>query len=281
MPLTNVFIESLIPENASSGKIFEVRLRINKGVYKGPGKIVQKYPEGFTALVSQGGYANFTFSNQNAIIEWDQMPADSVINYSYQVRVGESVAGSQAVSGRFEYQQPDGLKINRFNNYIFVDNKLEDQMDQRVREILGEGTTSTTQREELKTDTKSNLNVRIDQLLSDYGNEDAIKLTERLNDPVNVQPFTAAQGIEYRIQVGAFRDRSQGGNRLANRFNIRETMTEETANGWYKFTIGNYRTYQEAVKARDSFIQRTKLWSAFIVAYRDGKRLASVANVNR
>ena len=38
------------------------------------------------------------------MIEWDNMPADSIITYTYYVRVANDVVGSQTVTGRFEYE---------------------------------------------------------------------------------------------------------------------------------------------------------------------------------
>lgn len=276
LALTNVFIESQMPENISTGNIYEVWLRINKGDYKGPGKLVQKFPDGFTAMQQNATLANFSFNNQNAVIEWDQMPADSVISYTYHVRVGESVAGSQTISGRFEYEQPDGLKVNRFNNYVFVENKLEDQMDQRVMQILGGDEVSdplrTVTEEDLKED---DYNRKIDEILGEYGTED--RRTQAAAD-ADIKTYQPIQGVEFKIQIGAFRDRSQGGARLARKYGITEPMSEEVSNGWYKYTVGSFRSYEEAVRFRNSFIARTNLLSAFIVAYKNGQRLARVSD---
>ncbi|MCD6332453.1 MAG: SPOR domain-containing protein, partial [Bacteroidales bacterium] len=277
LPLTNIFVESKIPENVSNGRIFEVLLRINKGTYKGPGKLIQTYPRGFTAMESQGSYAKFSFTNHNAIINWDQMPADSVVTYTYHVRVGETASGNQTIAGRFEYQQPDGQKVNRFNNYIFVENKLEDQMDQRVKAILGED--SKTPVKKVNTNVTINegdqYNARIDDILKQYSSGEQTKTNVTNTNVVKYQPV---QGVEYKIQVGAFRDKSQGGTRLARKYGITESLSEEYTNGWYKYTVGSFRSYNEAVRFRNSFINKTKLWSAFIVAYKNGKRLPRISD---
>lgn len=286
LAITNVFVESQIPEKMTVGRIYEVWTRINKGDYNGPGKLIQKYPEGFTAMESQSSYANFSFTNQNAIVEWDQMPADSVITYTYRLRVNESVAGSQTIAGRFEYDQPDGEKINRFNDYVFVENQLEEQMDRSVRELLGEdvsddpvikSNTEITETENLEED---EYNRRINELLGEYGGgERTVKTTD--DKPVTVKTSQSVPGIEFRIQVGAFKDRSQGGTRLARKYGITEPMSEEMSNGWYKYTIGSFRTYTQAEQFRDSFIRRTNLMSAFIVAYKDGRRLLRLSDATR
>ncbi len=270
----NVFVESQIPQTIGSGRIYDVTLRINKGDYKGPGKIIQKYPEGFMAMESVRGHASFSFSNQTVIIDWDQMPAEPEISYTYQIRVGQEVAGSHTVSGRFEYQQPEGVAVNRFNNYTFAGSNLEDQMDRRFKELMGE--TDTTSDKTTGGKEELSYQDQVDKLLSQYSGTTAGQTsTEIITES---QPLS---GVVFRIQVGAFKDRSQGGSRLSSRYGITEALTEEFENGWYKYTVGSFRNYQDAARFRDAFIQRTQLWSSFIVAYQDGKRLARISDALR
>jgi len=287
IPLTNVFIESQIPQNMSTNKIYEVILRINKGDYTGKARLTQQYPQGFTAMEAINSNASFSFSNQTVIIEWDQMPSTPELVYSYQLRVGESVVGSQTVNGRFEYQQPDGEKTNRFNNYIFVDNNLEAQMDRRFQQLLGEDQSNiskTTEGIDPVSREEQNYQARIDELLNEYGGTGSRSTAggrSGAGSEVIISSGTPLAGVEYRIQVGAFKDKSQGGARLANRYGITEPLKEEYGNAYYKYTVGSFRNYQDAVKFRDSFIQRTKLWSSFVVAYRDGKRLSKLSDALR
>jgi len=86
---------------------------------------------------------------------------------------------------------------------------------------------------------------------------------------------TNKSGVEFRIQCGAFRTKGEHYD-LIKKYNIRETMTEEFHNGYYKYTVGSLRSYKEAERWRDAFIKRTNLLSVFIVAYRDGVRLNHV-----
>jgi len=97
----------------------------------------------------------------------------------------------------------------------------------------------------------------------------------------NIQKARTVQGVEFRIQCGAFRDNRQAPSELAAKYGITELIQEEYIDGWYKYTVGSFRTYEEAGKFRDAFIKRTKILAAFIVAYRDGKRLANINDALR
>jgi len=227
----NVFIDCEMPETSVAGQSYDVNIRLNKGSYTGPGKLIQKYPEGFTATKNIDDNYSFSFNNQMAVIEWAQMPADSVISLSYKAKTSETLAGSQTITGRFEYQDFEGAKTVRFNQSVFIDAP--------------------------KQETDENADVYTKS---------------------NIKQAKAIPGIEFRVQIGAFRNNSQADTDLAAKYRISEVIQEEFTGGWYKYTIGSFKTYEQAVSYRDKFIARSKMPSAFIVAYRDGKRLAKITD---
>ncbi|MFA5816773.1 MAG: SPOR domain-containing protein [Bacteroidales bacterium] len=248
IPEINVFVDCEIPETIQVGQTFDVKVRVNKGNLKGPAKLIQKYPVGLTALDDLTRSDLFSFTNQNVIIEWDQMPADSTVTYNYQVKVGENLTGSQTIIGKFEYQQPDGAKTVRFNKSIFIDDQKQ-------------------------TDEKE---ISINQLLKQYDSGESAKAAPVTKG--NIKESKPSAGIEFRVQCGAFRYKSQADTHLAGKNNITEIIQEEYTDGWYKYTVGSFRTYKEAARYRDSFIARTNILSAFIVAYKDGHRLAKITD---
>jgi hypothetical protein len=244
-PDLNLFIDCDIPETIKPGETFVVKLRINKGKYSGQAKIIQKLPDGFKATENSRYSNSFLFSNQNVIIEWRQMPADSSVIYDYSVVAVNSVSGSQTIIGRFEYSDPDGSKTIRFNKTLFVDSKTDS------------GQTDPFNKQEISSDNKG--------IPANKNTGSVIRQREPL------------AGIEFRVQCGAFRENDQADTQLARKHNITEIIQEEQTDGWFKYTIGSFRTYEDAVRYRDSFIERTGIESAFIVAYKDGRRLTHIS----
>lgn len=281
VPLTNIFVESTIPEKPVSGKVFEVRIRINKSDYEGPAILTQTYPDGFTAIESQLGYSRFSFINQKVRIIWDKMPKDSIITYMYHVRPGEMVHGSHTINGGFEYRLPDGPKLIQFANYINVDNRIESDMDARILRLLGEDVEDVeevdqeSEKDIAQLEKEKDLELQIEDLLRKYGTEPS-KQTIGKDPGVKITRNQAIQGVEFRIQCGAFRVQTEG-QKIVRRYNITEPVTEDYHNGLYKYTVGSFSTYNEAARYRDKFIQRSKIWTAFIVAYENGKRLNSLS----
>ena len=238
VPLTNLFVDCVVPETVTAGQSFDVKVRINKSEYKGEAKLIQKFDEGFLAEEVQSAGGVFGFFSQTAVVEWNQMPADSVLLVSYKVETARSVTGSHTISGRLEYMQPEGLRVIRFNKTYFVNPAVAEPVQEPAKTKTDETTKTVGQG--------------------------------------TIRPSVGLAGIEFRVQCGAFRDSRQAPSQLAAKYGIRDVIQEEYIDGWYKYTVGSFRTYDEAAKYRDQFIKQTKITSAFIVAYRDGKRLANI-----
>lgn len=236
LPVTNLFVDCQVPGTIENGQSFDVRIRINKSDYKGGAKLIQKFSDGFTAKDPLMGSGIFSFVNQSVIIEWDHMPADSILVLTYIVEPDKTITGSQTISGRLEYQQPDGTKTVHFNKTLFVNAPKQVETPPVIKPA---------------------------------------------ENGVNIQKAKTVQGIEFRVQCGAFRDSRQAPSELAAKYGITDLIQEEYTDGWYKYTVGSFKTYEEAGKFRDAFIKRTKILSAFIVAYRDGKRLANIKDALR
>jgi cell division protein FtsN len=156
-------------------------------------------------------------------------------------------------------------------------------MDKRVQEIINENGLNTDKKAAITNEQTTEQ--RVEELLKQYGNTPNKPAARTSTTPVkgaaNIRQAQAMPGIEYRVQCGAFRDRSQAAGILASKYGITEQIQEEYHDGYYKYTVGSFDTYEKAVKFRDAFIQRSKIWSAFIVAYRDGKRLAKITDAYR
>jgi len=261
-----IFVESLMDDVVTSGEVFAVNLRINKGSYTGPAKLVQRFPDNFTALEASSTNGRFSFSNRNVLIEWDNMPADSMVIYTYYARIDPDVVGSQTITGRFEYEDDNKWKTVRFNNYIFADKSANRIIEDKAKKDLD------LRRKKAKEDLKKQ--EELDRL-----NAEKEKKAKAAASAKNIDPLILkdpVDDIEFRIQCGAFKDSDQGGGKLVERYGITENVREVYENGWYKYTVGSFDSYVEAVNFKNTFIKRTKLYSAFIVAYKNGKRVLNI-----
>ncbi len=193
------------------------------------------------------------------------MPTDSMLAYTYYVRVDENIAGSQTITGRFEYEEDSKWNTVRFNNYIFADNRIEAAFNQDTKDLLDK------EEEEKVEVAKKEVVVEKPKIKLPVKTESEDPLLQK--DP--------RADIEFRIQCGAFKDSNQGGIKLVEKYGISENMREVYEGGWYKYTVGSFKSYVEAVDFKESFMKRTKLYSAFIVAYKNGKRVRNINDAFR
>lgn len=278
-PVTKVFVESIFPEDAMSGKFFEVRLKVHKNNYKGPASIVQKLPSGFTALETPLRHARLAFKNQQVRIDWKQMPVDSIIDIKYHIHVADQNTGLHSVQGYIIYSQPEGSQVFNFDNHTYIINSLESKMDEKFRELMDDGK---------KESQKISRSVIIDNPEQKQKEEDLDrKILQLLGQFENTGrssgssfPTTFNPGVEFRIQIGAFSTQDEH-LAIIRRYNITDPFKEEFHKRYYKYTVGSLKTFKDAERWRDAFIQRTTLQDVFIVAYRDGVRLNHVNEARR
>jgi hypothetical protein len=80
------------------------------------------------------------------------------------------------------------------------------------------------------------------------------------------------EGIYYRIQLAAGRKPIDIGSYFAE-LDVTDNVSVEVDNGWKKYTIGSFHTYEEASDRLTKIRNTTKVNDAFIVSYNNGKRI--------
>ena len=88
-----------------------------------------------------------------------------------------------------------------------------------------------------------------------------------------------SQDITFKIQIRAENNKRIPLQRLANKYHIREQITEDHYDEWYRYSVGSFSTYDEAKEYRDKIRNEYNIKDAFIVAYLNGKRLDSLSEL--
>ena len=84
--------------------------------------------------------------------------------------------------------------------------------------------------------------------------------------------LAAGTGVYFRIQLSANRKSIDGRTHFRNAGVEREVFVEEH-NGLYKYTAGSFQTYSQALSYMKQVERLPGIKGAFVVAYRDGKRI--------
>ena len=102
---------------------------------------------------------------------------------------------------------------------------------------------------------------------------DAPEAKKVVSKPAAAKPIakSESQGITYKIQICATQNKSDV-DKVAQEFNVSESIEAEVQDGWYKYTVGSFKSYNEAKKFRNS--KASIPTSPFISAYYNGKRIS-------
>jgi len=85
-----------------------------------------------------------------------------------------------------------------------------------------------------------------------------------------------SQKVQFKIQIRAENKTRIPLQRLANKYHIREQITEDHYDEWYRYSVGSFNTYLEAIEYRNKVRNEYNIRDAFIVAYQNGTRLNSL-----
>lgn len=85
--------------------------------------------------------------------------------------------------------------------------------------------------------------------------------------------------VEFRIQVRAAYKKRISTDSLARTLQLDVPVNEEKINNWYKYSIGSFKTYDEARAFRKGLVKKSLLKDAFIIAYFDNERLNSLSEL--
>lgn len=97
-------------------------------------------------------------------------------------------------------------------------------------------------------------------------------VVEEVVEPVLVEQPAAE--IVYKVQVCAMKKRELNMPAFRKQFNFERPIQQNYQDGYYLYSTGSFSTYAEAKKLRDEIRKENKLPGAFVVAYRNGKRLS-------
>jgi len=117
----NTNISLNIPALAEPGSVFVVEVTINKGSNERIGKFQQELPSGFTAtpIVTEKG--KFKFKDQKVEIIWIKLPPENKFSISYNVTVGNDVAGEKTFRSKFQYLENKQCKSLIATNNISIE----------------------------------------------------------------------------------------------------------------------------------------------------------------
>ncbi len=303
-------LEYDLPDKIISGSTFLFKCRISKGDLIGSAKLKQRLPIGFDIVESVIGNAKTSYSNYTLSLLWDEVPADSIFEISYNVVVNRSY-GYLPIS-TILYFEETGKKY-LFNTHVLVDKEqpAEDLIvynppDKDAGIILvetvkpGKGSnimplkiyTAKTENEipdqqpiivsgGLESKKQSNETITTNEVVSvnsgtktELYNKESTNVHEVASESTGIKTgsnVNKSNEAVYSIQILALMYNNVKPENLNRKYNISENIKVEQFHNWRKYTVGSFASLSEA-KATLASLHQKGFKDAFIVGYKNGYR---------
>ncbi len=146
---------------------------------------------------------------------------------------------------------------------------------EHVNKPITTATKKETPKQELTTKTQETPILKEKPVITNESIADKNDSTKKeiTNNKVENNPPSTEIGVIFKVQIGAFKDEVPLD--IANKFlkvASKGIKNHKDENGLTIYTVGSYKTYEEASKMKNELLE-AELTDAFIVAYKDGKKI--------
>lgn len=224
------YVDVMIPSKVQAGRDYDIDIIVHKENISGFAKLELFLPVGIDIEPIESSSSSLIKQNHVAKYIWIELPATKEIKLTAKIKIDYRVSGYKEIYGNF---------------YCIQD----------------------------KNKAKISVGIIPFQVLNDnqWKNESSVKQTTHYpknNENENIQPLDISTGKFYRIQIAAFRKRIPK-SQLSEIYAETEHIKEEFIDGYYKYTIGDFSTIEDAKKYR----KKTGIYDSFIVTYENNKRV--------
>jgi len=232
-----VFFEYDIPEKLYTGTVFIMHCVLHKGNLSGKLSLTQRLPNNFSILDIKIPDAETKINHSTLTIDWDVMPPDSTIDLKYKIQINQQ-AGYLPIFTILRFKETGRRYV--FDTHVDIDKIPTEGEPVSQKDI------------------------------------DAINKAIRETAKYATMASTAKPvgGVVYRIQIMALKKHNYAPDYLQGKYKIDKTVQKETIDNWNKYIVGEFNTLYDAQQYRNE-LKGYGIIDAFIVKYKDGKRLPS------
>jgi cell division septation protein DedD len=258
---------------------YMVRLLINNPTGSKYAKIEETLPAGyiFEEVNSQGGIVSYAASTVKFI--WMKLPETSEYELEYRLVPKQNEPQEEmSINGMLTYTSGNENKLVQVKE-LDVPLDVLSQAEKRNLLLTGETpgtarrTTAGTQ-EQVRQETRPpDTETRPDRTTA------AVQTVATGNTIVNTRVLAAGTGVYFRVQIAATTEATDA-RTLFREAGVEREVFVERDGGFYKYTVGSFTSYEEALSYRDQVENLPEVEGSFVVAYRDGKRIP-VASVRQ
>ncbi|MDA3882655.1 MAG: hypothetical protein PF481_05190 [Bacteroidales bacterium] len=114
----------------------------------------------------------------------------------------------------------------------------------------------------------------IEEAVEETEDVPVVEESDALKQQSSIQNVSVESGLVYRIQILAIqKDPKNEIAKLQRKYGLNETIFEEKAGVWTKYTVGSFKTVNEASTYRKALVSKG-ITDCFVVPYYQGKRIS-------
>jgi len=204
--LTEVVIISGMPVTAKRDTSYQVNVKIRKDSLNDFGRYKQEVPVGFSIAEDNSNGGQYSFANQELIIDWKTLPIDDTLEFSYKLVTSKLEPKTYSFEGSFTYKEDTVLRISSFVDDVTV--------SMSSNELLAENPLAENPKD------------------------------AQVSETDVVVPVIS--GVDYRVQVAAVFGGKSNVDVIARRLRINEEVFEDPYKRGYRYTVGHHNDYGQA-----------------------------------
>jgi hypothetical protein len=268
---------------------YEVTLTIHKGEHESFAKIEDYLPPGFIASSMKNEDGMFSFNNNVMKVLWMTIPKKETLEVKYRLESTSDELDSVGIHGMFSFLDNDESKQlavaeSRFKNFFEAEEVLlAEETNEQAEETMEEETETSApiDKEAMAMEVKEEVAETMNQ--EEVESPETDKATTSASKDDSPEETLVAEitnipapdtDVSYRVQIAASK-KEVNQQYFIDRHGIRDNVTIEFHETWYKYTVGNYPVYKEARDRRNEvWAENNKINDAFVTAYNAGERIS-------
>ncbi len=265
------------PYLSKTGDEILVNLLVYKKELDKFAKIEEQIPDGFKALNVDSKEGIFTFNDGLAKFVWMNLPAGSGFLVSYRlIPAANKTLDNLNLKGQFSYiKEGRNVIVDIIQRNVDLSSVNADNVDE-VMAAISSGQTILPATQEGTTAEKITITDREtekppEREVQSLQDVDEAVGSKQKSIPANLL-LPVEDGIYYRVQLVASH-RLVNVSQVFGHYNLDRSVKVEYHEGWYKYTVGSFKTYVSAQNYKNRMIREKSVGDAFITAYRNGIRI--------
>ena len=224
--------QAVSQQKAYSGGNFIVKIKIERRNLDSYFQIEQILPKGMTAEGMESQGATFSNKDGKVKFTWLRLPANEEILVIYKVKVPFEMLGNQSIEGSYYYIQDEEKQVFKMaKTSIDIIEYLAPSDSLAEKALLGV--------------------INNDEFKPAYMNEEK-------------------DNLEYKVQILSS-TKPLDKDSLKKEYAVKDKVNEENFNGLYKYTVGSFKTYENARDYKNKL--DFQKYIPFVIAYNRGTRI--------